>query len=336
MSCENKCSFICEKPICFEQDKATLVCGHLICENCENLYQSLAQKNDFKSLKCPSSNCEKEVFQKCSNYCKNICRIKKLNENLKTLCEICTKKRKLSQNIETDKNNEGFNHNNSEIIIDDQLNNSYIKIDKTTRCSLCGDFLNSHLTHECGQIICKNSILQKITQIIELNESKLLKCPKCLKILDYSFLKETVHENKYLELEYIKKFSNLYPNQLTIIRCPNQNSQEKINVLQNETDIKCFRCSIRYCLICKGACHKNHDGDKLNNLSKVYFSGIMRNNNLLTCHLCNQNKMKPMLEESNDGVFLLCMFHRMALCKFCCNILSISNINSHLETHRKK
>lgn len=83
------CSFICEKLIDPTKNKNAFACGHSMCDSCEELYITVANKNEFESYLCPLLDCKEEIFQRCDKNCGKICRKTKSNPIINNICEGC-------------------------------------------------------------------------------------------------------------------------------------------------------------------------------------------------------------------------------------------------------
>lgn len=197
------CSFICEKQIDSLKNEGALACGHFICEKCKNLYEILARKNNFQSLICPSSDCEKEVFQNCSGNCGRICQRKNLNEKMEIYCEECLLKNKKTYNTNFLQQNLLATHLKTSNSKDISKQNKEEILEKG---KVFGDeeILKSDMTHECGNIIFKETITHSIVKRIESREKEYLKCDKCSKKIGFSFLKQLIPKELYFK--YIQIF----------------------------------------------------------------------------------------------------------------------------------
>lgn len=81
-----QCGFICEN-IFPSDDKCIqkLKCQHSICNNCEQIYNELSQKNEFKNIYCPYLDCKNE-FEKDNNPHEKI-----EPKIISTECPVCNK-----------------------------------------------------------------------------------------------------------------------------------------------------------------------------------------------------------------------------------------------------
>lgn len=181
------CSFICEKTIDPSSIESTLACGHFICEKCLKLYDNLAIKNSFQSLKCPSPDCEKEVFQYCAGNCGELCLIKIITEKIKVYCEKCLPiSRKSKQKNIMEKNSliTQFLSKAKEISIKRKKENS----EKNTTFE-DKNIYNLTATYQDGNRIFRDTFNDSKRQAIEFKQDRYSKLDKSFEKNDVSSLK---------------------------------------------------------------------------------------------------------------------------------------------------
>lgn len=193
-------------------------------------------------------------------------------------------------------------------------------------CEFCGHLLLSHLTHNCGGVLCKEKIIYIIKKMIDIKKIEDVKCDRCNKIIHLYQLKQLISENLYSE--YYRNIIGVSINtDIFFFKCYKYYCKYEFYYKKSDSNIICSKCSTMYCRTCKKETCFSYPCCNINSSLNNQILPIKISN--IRCFLCS-TLYPSTLEESMNGMTLFCRKHNNTICKFCGVVLIPYYFDKHI------